>query len=211
MKPGLGQWLLVAGLSLILAGSYLTWRSLRAGPVPAGEVPTATEIRDKAPLPAFALQGPRGKFGNADLVGRWSFVFFGYTQCPDICPTALALMKELKARLAASAAVPPVPTFQVVFVSVDPRRDTAQLLGEYMAAFDPSFIGVSGTDVELSALTKALGVYYQRNDAADTRNYAVDHSAAIYLIDPQGRLAAVFSPPQEASKLAASFRRIAGH
>jgi protein SCO1/2 len=173
-------------------------------------VPSVTEIRDEAPLPAFALQGPRGKFGNANLAGHWSFVFFGYTQCPDICPTALALMKELKARLAASAAVPPASTFQVVFVSVDPRRDTAQLLGEYMAAFDPSFIGVSGTDAELSPLARTLGVFYQRNDGKDAQHYTVDHSAAIYLIDPQGRLAAVFSPPQEASKLAANFRRIAG-
>jgi protein SCO1/2 len=207
MKPGLGQWLLVAGLALVLAGSYLTWRSLHTGPAPAGEVPSVTEIRDDAQLPAFTLHGPRGEFGNAQLTGHWSFVFFGYTRCPDICPTALALMKELGKTL---AAVAPAPTFQVVFVSVDPRRDTPQLLGEYMAAFDPSFVGISGTDAALSPLTKSLGVYYQRNDAADTRNYTVDHSAAIYLIDPRGRLAAVFSPPQEASKMAVNFRRIAG-
>jgi protein SCO1/2 len=207
MKPGLGHWLLVAGVSLVLAGGYLTWRSLRNGPAPAGEVPSVTGIRDDAPLPAFTLHGPRGGFGNAQLAGHWSFVFFGYTQCPDICPTALALMKEVRKML---AAVLPAPTFQVVFVSVDPRRDTPQLLGEYMAAFDPSFIGVSGTDAALSPLTKSLGVYYQRNDTADPRIYTVDHSAAIYLVDPQGRLAAVFSPPQEASKMAANFRRIAG-
>jgi protein SCO1/2 len=162
MKSGLGQWLLVAGLALVLAGSYLTWRSLHAGPAPAGEVPSVTEIRDDAQLPAFTLHGPRGEFGNAQLTGHWSFVFFGYTQCPDICPTALALMKELGKTL---AAVAPAPTFQVVFVSVDPRRDTPQLLGEYMAAFDPSFVGISGTDAALSPLTKSLGVYYQRNDA----------------------------------------------
>ena len=210
MKSGLGQWFLVVGLSLVLAGSYLTWRSLRSGPVPAGEVPSVTEFRDDAPLPAFALQGPRGKFGNADLVGRWSFVFFGYTQCPDICPTALSLMKDVKASLAASVAVAPAPTFQVVFVSVDPRRDTPQLLAEYMAAFDPSFIGISGEDAALLPLAKSLGVYYRRNDLTDARNYTVDHSAAIYLIDPRGRLAAVFSPPQEAAKMAANFRRIAG-
>ncbi len=209
MKSGLGQWLLVIGLSLVLAGSYLTWRIRRAGPAPAGEVSNITEIRDDAPLPAFVLRGPRGKFGNADLAGHWSFMFFGYTQCPDVCPTALALMKELGARLAANAAVPPAPTFQVVFVSVDPHRDTMQLLGEYMAAFDPSFVGVSGTDAELLPLTRALGVYYRRNDGTDARHYTVDHSAAIYLIDPRGRLAAVFSPPQEASKMAADFRRIA--
>lgn len=209
MKPRVGQWLLVVGLLLVLAGSYLTWRSVRTGPVPAGDVPGVTEVRDAAPLPAFALQGPRGKFGNAELAGHWSFMFFGYTQCPDICPTALALMKELKAKLAAGSAVSAAPTFQVVFVSVDPGRDTPQLLGEYMAAFDPSFMGVSGPDAALLPLTRALGVFFQRNDRTDARHYTVDHSAAIYLIDPQGRLAAVFAPPQEASKMAADYRRIA--
>lgn len=211
MKSGWGQWLLVVGLSLMLAGGWLTWRSLRGGPLPAGEIPGVTEIRDDAPLPAFILRGPKGEFASANLLGRWSFMFFGYTQCPDICPTALTLMKDVKAALATQPAVSPAPSFQVVFVSVDPRRDTRELLGEYMAAFDPSFIGVSGDDAALAPLTTKLGVYYQRNDGADTRHYTVDHSAAIYLIDPQGHLAAVFSPPQTALGIAADFRRMARH
>ena len=91
MKSGLGQWLLVVGMSLLIVGSYVTWRSLRAGPLPAGELSSVTEIRDDKPLPTFALQGPRGEFRNANLVGQWNFMFFGYTQCPDICPTALTL------------------------------------------------------------------------------------------------------------------------
>jgi protein SCO1/2 len=167
-----------------------------------------TEIRDDKPLPAFALQGPRGEFRNANLVGQWNFMFFGYTQCPDICPTALTLMKDVKAALAGKQGTP-APGFQVVFVSVDPQRDTLRLLGEYMAAFDPSFVGITGADAALLPLAKNLGVYYQRNDTTDKRHYTVDHSAAIYLIDPQGRLAAVFSPPQDAAKMAADFRRIA--
>jgi protein SCO1/2 len=201
-------------MSLLVAGSYLTWRSLRMGPLPAGDLPSVTEIRDDKPLPAFSLQGSRGEFGNANLVGQWNFMFFGYTQCPDICPTALTLMKDVKAALAAAVQGPsqgmtPPTTFQVVFVSVDPQRDTTRLLAEYMAAFDPSFVGLAGTDAELLPLVRNLGVYYQRNDATDKKHYTVDHSAAIYLIDPQGRLAAVFSPPQQAAKMAADFRRIA--
>jgi protein SCO1/2 len=209
MKSGAGHWLLAIGFLLALAGGYLTWHSLRAGPLSAGEVPSVTEIHDDVALPAFSLRGPRGEFGNADLAGHWSFMFFGYTQCPDICPTALTLMKDIKAMLAAAAS--PAPTFQVVFISVDPRRDTSQLLGEYMAAFDPSFVGITGGDDALSPLVRNLGVHYQRNDATDTRHYTVDHSAAIYLIDPRGRLAAVFSPPQEAAKMAANYRRLAQH
>ena len=136
---------------------------------------------------------------------RWSFAFFGYTQCPDVCPTALSTMKALKTEL---SAVTPVPTFQVVFVSVDPVRDTIPLLSEFMAAFDPSFIGVTGNDAALQPLIKDLGVYYVRNDAQNKKHYTVDHTATIYLIDPQGRLAATFSPPQFASAMAADYRRI---
>jgi protein SCO1/2 len=209
MKSGSGRWLLLAGLSLVLAGSYLTWHSLKDGPLPAGKLPSVTEIRDDVALPAFVLRGPSGEFSNANLVGRWSFMFFGYTQCPDICPTALTLMKDIKAALAIRGAGTPAPAFQVVFVSVDPRRDTRELLGEYMAAFDPSFIGVSGDDAALAPLTGKLGVFYQRNDGTDRQRYTVDHSAAIYLIDPRGRLMAVFSSPQEVSVLAANYRRIA--
>jgi len=78
-----------------------------------------------------------------------------------------------------------------------------------MAAFDPTFVGLAGTDAALLPLVRNLGVFYQRNDATDKRHYTVDHSAAIYLIDPQGRLAAVFSPPQQAAKMTADFLRIA--
>lgn len=214
MRSGWGQWLVVVGLALVLAGSYLAWRSVRGGPLPPGEMPSVTEFRDEAPLPAFTLRGPRGEFSNVNLLGRWSFMFFGYTQCPDICPTALNLMKEVKAAVTGPrSGIPgtqsePAPTFQVVFVSVDPRRDSHELLEPYLAAFDPGFVGISGDDAALAPLSKNLGVFYQRNDGGQTRHYTVDHSAAIYLIDPRGRLAAVFSPPQNAYQLASAYQRI---
>ena len=199
------RWIIVAGLALALAGGIAVWRAITSGPLPAGTLKSVTEFRDDKPLPAFALTGPKGSFTNAQLQGRWSFVFFGYTQCPDICPTALGLMKTLKIQL---AAVSPPPTFQVVFVSVDPARDTHALLGQYMAAFDPEFTGVTGDEAALAPLAKDLGVFYQRNDATDKKHYTVDHSATIYLIDPKGRLAATFSSPQLAEAMLADFRRI---
>jgi protein SCO1/2 len=209
MSSAAGRWLLLAGFVLVVAGGYLTWQSLKDGRLPAGEIPSVTEIRDDEALPAFVLRGPAGEFSNANLLGHWSFMFFGYTQCPDVCPTALTLMRDVKAALATKTTVSPAPIFQVVFVSVDPRRDTRELLGEYMAAFDPSFIGVSGDDAALAPLTRKLGVFHQRNDGTDPQRYTVDHTAAIYLIDPRGRLMAVFSPPQEVTTLAANYRRIA--
>lgn len=205
MKFNFGLTLLAGGLALVLAGGMLTWRSLPAGPAPAGEPPRAVEVGNGVvALPEFVLRGPRGEFRNADLLGHWTFMFFGYTQCPDICPTALALMKEIKA-----IAVSPAPTFKVVFVSVDPRRDTDELLRHYLAAFDASFIGVSGSDEALHPLTQALKVDYRRHDEKDPRNYTVDHGAAIHLIDPQGRPAAAFPPPQQAATLAAELARLA--
>jgi protein SCO1/2 len=206
MKNHAGLFMLAAGVTLALGGAALVWRSLPSGPAPAGEIPHAVETSNAPPLPAFRLAGPRGEFRNANLLGHWTFMFFGYTQCPDVCPTALALMKEVGANLRAA---PAAPTFEVVFVSVDPRRDTDQLLAQYLAAFDPGIVGVSGDDAALRPLTQALGVAYRRNEEKDARNYTVDHSAAIHLIDPQGRLAASFPPPQQAATLAAELRRIA--
>jgi protein SCO1/2 len=200
------QWivgLLLAGLALTITGATLILRTLPAGPAPAGELKTVTEFTDGKPLPEFRLNGPGGAVTQADLQGKWSFVFFGYTQCPDICPTALSLMKHLKTIVGAGGTA-----FQVVFISLDPKRDTRELLDQYMAAFDPTFIGLRGDDAELQPLLKDLGVFFQRNDSTDAKNYTVDHSAGIYLIEPKGSLRAVFSPPQNAERMAADFWRI---
>ncbi len=217
MKRSTVEGIIIAGLALVIAGVWLTYRHLPQGPAPAGVLKTVTEFRDDKPLPNFSLSGPKGEFTNAGLLGQWSFVFFGYTQCPDICPTALNLMKTVQAQLAATPtgdavptgdAISPRLTFQTIFVSVDPQRDTRELMDQYVAAFDPAFIGLRGEDAQLQPLLRDLGVFFQRNDTTDKKNYTVDHSAAIYLIDPKGRLAAVFSPPQQAAAMAADFQRI---
>jgi protein SCO1/2 len=204
-----GLWLLGVGAVLVAGGGYLVWRSFPGSPLPAGEIPRVLEVREDAVLPSFRLQGTGGEFTNDKLLGRWTFMFFGYTQCPDICPTALSLMKDLKRQVELNVGAMPAPTFQVVFVSVDPRRDTRELLSQYLAAFDPLFIGASGDDAALAPLVAKLGIQYQRHDETDRKNYTVDHSAGIHLIDPRGHLAAVFPPPQEALRMAAEFRRIA--
>ncbi|MCK9283074.1 MAG: SCO family protein [Rhodocyclaceae bacterium] len=199
MKGRLGTLLLLVGLALAAAGGYLASRALTRGPLPAGAPPRAfTLLDDERPVPDFALQKPQGIFTQADLTGKWTLIFFGYTHCPDVCPTAMTLLKELRRRLASGGT--PLP--QVVFVSVDALRDTPALLGQYVPAFDPAFVGVTGSDEALAPLTKHLGVFFQRNSASgDPRNYTVDHSAAIYLIDPAGRLKAVFSPPQQVERM----------
>ncbi|MBL8491995.1 MAG: SCO family protein, partial [Rhodocyclaceae bacterium] len=110
--------------------------------MPPSQNLSATLLRDEKPLPAFDFERAGGRFTNGDLTGRWTFLFFGYTQCPDICPTALALMAQVKAGIVEAKGAEP----QVAFVSVDPKRDTPALLARYVPHFDPAFIGAVGDD-----------------------------------------------------------------
>ncbi|MDS4016528.1 MAG: SCO family protein [Candidatus Accumulibacter sp.] len=191
------------GVILVLIAAWLIWRGVeQIPPVPAfdprqARLSSATVLNDEKPLPAFSLLGARGRFDNSALAGRWTLMFFGYTFCPDVCPTALLLLKELKAKLAERSIAAP----QVVMVSLDPARDTPATLKNYTAAFDADFFGVTGSDEALAPLVKHLGVYYLRHEQGTSSGYLVDHSAAIYLIDPQGRLKAVFSPPQDLARM----------
>ncbi|MCM8593949.1 SCO family protein [Accumulibacter sp.] len=192
-------WLIlsIAGLALSLAAAVLIWHSLPGERLPAldprqSRLASATLLDDSRPLPPFSLLREHGGFTNGDLAGRWTLLFFGYTFCPDVCPTTLLLLREVKTRLVAAGVAPA----QVVMISVDPDRDLPETLTHYTRAFDPEFIGATGDDDSLRALVSHLGVYYLRHAEGKKSAYLVDHSAAIYLIDPQGRLKAVFSPPQ---------------
>lgn len=198
---------LIVGIVFVVAAALLITRGLRAGPAPAFDpretrLSSATVLNDDQPLPAFSLSGHAGNFDNARLSGRWTLMFFGYTYCPDICPTALTLLKGLKAKIDAEKLASP----QVVMVSVDSARDSPSVLESYTAAFDSSFLGASGSDAALAPLVKHLGVYYLRHDQDKTPHYVVDHSTAIYLIDPGGRLKAVFSAPQDVDKMLTDYR-----
>lgn len=198
---------MAVGIALVLSGAFLAWRHLRAPtpPLPpSGVLPAATLVNDAAPLPTFSLRRSEGAFTNADLAGRWSLVSFGYTFCPDICPTTLATLGEVKAQLVARGL--PVP--QVVFVSVDPARDTPARLAEFVRFFDADFVGATGSDAELAGLVRHLGMQYARHDGPDKEHYVVDHGAVVYLIDPQGRLKATFSWPHEPATMAADYARL---
>ena len=131
----------------------------------------------------FELKDPQGRTRTlADFRGKAVVLFFGYTQCPDVCPTTLAALAEAMKRLGADA-----DRVQVLFVTVDPERDTPALLAQYVPAFDPRFIGLYG-DADATARTaKEFKVLYQKV-AGPTGNYTMDHSAGTYVFDPQGRL-----------------------
>jgi len=129
-------------------------------------------------------------FTNQDLSGRWTLVFFGYTSCPDICPITMNVLAEAKKQT--SGEFP-----QVILVSVDPDRDSVDMLGEYVRYFDKEFIGVTGSDKMLKALALQMSVVYMKMPGAsgNENDYLVDHSSSVLLINPRGRLAALLKAP----------------
>lgn len=189
---------------IALAGitASLLWRH----PRPAVELITGTVLTPSRELADFILIDHQGRsFGPANLLGRWSLMFFGYTNCPDFCPTTLTTLAAVKKRLSANpAAVLP----QVIFVSVDARRDTPAQLAKYVPYFDRDFIGLTAADQpSIEAVAKKLGVAVIIQPTADG-NYTVDHSGAIFVINPQGRLAAILTGPFSVNALQTDFQRL---
>jgi protein SCO1/2 len=166
----------------------------------------ATHFREARALQPFALVDHTGKaFTNEALKGHWSFVFFGYTHCPDVCPTTLSTLNSVATRLRDQAE--PV---SYIFISVDPERDTPDKMGRFVSYFNADFIGVTGSTGAISELTRQLGVIAARvENEADAENYLVDHTASILLIDPDGHFHALFSPPLKVADIVTDFIRIA--
>ena len=136
---------------------------------------------------------------------RWSIVFFGYTHCPDVCPITLQVMKNVVAELEQLGKPEP----QIVFVSVDPVRDTSEVLKKYIAYFDDDFVGITGDQNNMHDFTRSLGIVasFTANDE-DPENYIVDHTASLLLIDPQRRVRAKVTPPHEVESIVSDYLTI---
>ncbi len=132
----------------------------------------------------FSLPDTGGKLRTlADFKGKVVVLFFGYAQCPDVCPTTMTEMAQVKQQLGKDG-----DKLQVVFITVDPARDTPTVLKAYMDAFDPAFVALIPTPEQLAATAKDFKVYYKKVDGASPTSYSMDHSAASYVYDTQGRL-----------------------
>lgn len=132
----------------------------------------------------FSLTDHNGKVRTlADFKGNAVLVFFGYTHCPDVCPTTLTEMANVMKQLGTQA-----DKVQVLFVTVDPERDTPALLAKYMPAFDSRFLGMTGDKAALQTVAKEFKVFYQKVPGTDAGSYSMDHSAGSYVFDPQGRI-----------------------
>lgn len=179
---------------------------LRHPASPPVELVTGTYVAPNRAMAQFSLIDQHGKaFGSANLLGHWTIMFFGYTHCPDFCPTTLTVLAALEKRLRADgAAVRP----EVVFMSVDAKRDTPAQLASYVPYFDPEFIGITGVDQPaVEAVAAKLGVGVLLTTQADG-SYSVDHSAEIFVVNPQGKLTAILTGPLNVAALEADLRRI---
>lgn len=159
---------------------------------------------DPRPVAEFSLMDHEGQaFTPERLEGKWTFLFFGYTHCPDICPDTMARLRQVTERLAERPEG--VEDVQVAFVSVDPERDTREHLKAYVEYFHPDFLGVTGSDQAIARMTRDLGIVYALGEAETDGSYLVDHSASVLLIGPEGRFVGVFGAPHDPADIAQRF------
>lgn len=197
------MWIILVAAVAAAAGLWLGQRALAPAPT---SLEAGLAYPQPRALPDFALTRADGSELRADaLRGRWSLVFFGFTHCPDVCPTTLASYREIERALEAQD---PVPPYELVFVSLDPERDAGKPLADYAAYFSARILAVTGTREQLDALTRALGILYAKSPTGGS-DYTIDHSTQLVLLDPDVRMAAIFRPPLDAARIARDIGKLA--
>lgn len=167
----------------------------------------ATMLPEAKTIADFTLVSQDNEpFTIDSLLGHWTFTFFGYTHCPDVCPNTLALLGSVQQGLEQTLDPQDMPS--VVFVSVDPQRDTPELLKQFVPYFHKSFTGVTGDPEQINRLARQLGILYLKADEDEKGNYLVDHSAVIILFNPQGQFQAVFGMPHDVESIQSDFLAI---
>jgi protein SCO1/2 len=183
------------------------WLARHGAPEPrALALERATLFSSPRAMPPFQLVDDAGdSFGPDRLTGHWSILFFGFTHCPDVCPSTLATLAAVRREL---ADLPSSARPEVFLVSVDPVRDTPERLAEYVRFFEPSFTGVTGTQESIESLTRALGVAVIVNPPDAQGQYSVDHTATLFLVNPDGAMAGVFGTPHTVDGITHDYRLI---
>jgi protein SCO1/2 len=189
----------LAGLVILGAGVFFAL-ALRDNPRGAGGTALGSAIGGP-----FHLTDQNGnRVTDADLKGKWSLIYFGYTHCPDACPTALNDIAVALGELGAKrAAVRPV------FITVDPERDTPEALKSYVTSFDAPILALTGTQEEVAQAAKAYRVYYAKHPEPGG-DYSMDHSSVIYVMDPQGRFTATFTHESSPEQMADRLKKLVG-
>ena len=188
---------------LIMLATYLLVKP--SAPPPELQGVLRPEFRQLRP---FELTGTEGKpVSENNFRGKWSFVFFGYISCPDVCPTTLQALNLVHGLLKDETGKDP-DDMQVVFISVDPGRDTLKTISNYVAYFNKNFIGATANRAEIDALTRQFGAGYVLEPKTPTGQYLVAHTSAIFLVDPTGRLVATFSQPHYPTTILSQYQKI---
>jgi protein SCO1/2 len=192
--------ILVVGLVVLGAAWFLRPRPDRGAPPQTARV--LPEARELADVRFVGTDGAEVRLHELD--GNFTLLFFGFTNCPDVCPLTLAMLAEARAEIVRRA-----PRFvpRVLFVSVDPNRDTPERIRAYLQRFDPEFEGVTAADAELRPLLTALGVAVEKHEHGGG-NYTVVHNSAVYVLDRETRWIAVSTAPHDPKVVAGDFLRI---
>jgi protein SCO1/2 len=197
MKRGTLLLCSLAGVAAVALGVMLAQLSAPA----SVSLAAGTWLPQPAPVSDFHLSDLSGHdFSLQSLRGHPVLLFFGFTNCPDVCPLTLAMLSRLPRDT--------LPGLTVAFVSIDPQRDSRAVLQAYLAAFSPKFLGARGSPAQLAPLLTSLHVSVQRENLPDG-SYTMQHSATLYLLNAHGQLAAVFTPPYSVGALSMDLQRIA--
>lgn len=192
------------GAFAAIAVLALFWLSVGLGWV-GGGTPAVSSPQPGAPVVGtFDLVDQTGqRVGQADVLGRPAVLFFGFTYCPDVCPTTLATITALLGKMGERA-----DGLGVYFVTVDPARDTEAALKEYLKSFDPRIRGLTGAPDQIAAIAKPLGVYYARHES-EGGGYTMDHTASVFLLDAKGRLISTIAYGEDEATALAKMERLA--
>lgn len=209
-KPPKALFFIVATIiTLATLSQWVVWKygNIKSNAQLVNDGIDATILYQPAPITSFHLSSHKGsEFNQDDFLNHWSLLTFGYTNCPDICPTTLNTLNHVD-KLLKESGHPIQP--QVVFVSLDPERDNVEKLAEYIPWFNEKFIGLTGSIQQIEVLTKMLGIINTKQDKKpDDNDYLIDHTVVIMMIDTQGQLRALSSAPHDAMTIASDFKII---
>jgi len=196
------RWVAI-GLILALAVVWIGKWTLNGGPAGSGSTGIGVSVPGGVQVGGpFKLIDSNGKtVTDADYRGRWTLVYFGYTFCPDVCPT------ELQAIAGAMHELGPIADqITPIFITIDPERDTPQAIGEYVKLFDERLVGLTGSPADIAAVARAYRVYYAKAETKTAGAYLMDHSSFLYLMGPDGRLRMLIKPGTTSAEIAADIR-----
>ena len=203
-KTWLGAAVLLVTVCLILLEVFTSDRFGRSGATLLVDRVSSLVLPPRPVRKLELIDSNERSFTALNLIDRWTFIVFGFTYCPDVCPSTLAVLTEFRETLTREFA--DAKDVNIILVTVDPERDTPAILKQYVQHFDPRFLGLSGTDANIRNLANQLGASYEISNRDAPDGYTVSHSASLYLIDPQARHYATYVAPLEAALIAQRLR-----